>query len=327
MTPSIVNQIVEQEFRSLFHDRIRALCKKITIAREVVVIPQMQAQPCATHGPEAGMYAINRNRIAPDVGIVMNHKAPRVVEVFGNAAPVIERVVDEIEQRLVKLREVGDLRGPVIHFGIDVDRVLAIPRWFELLVPNALKIRRHRTGPAAGDQQIPAELKVQSLEGGIGRSLLYTLQAFVRGDIRRSGAELEFYTAKEPLVVGYVRGAELGVRLRAGGQILFCRDFQILLLKIRRCGENHRRGVRILQFDGGSFGAHVPAVMNDLKHTTKLHTDFALELLPLSISDRLAFDCNSVGLVETRDAIFSRVSVAANEMRPGLSHVTRITIS
>src|SRR5262245_42200050 len=191
MTPSIVNQIVEQEFRSLFHDRVRALRKKITIAREVVVIPQMQAQPCATHGPEAGMYAVNRNCIAPDVGVVMNHKAARAVEVFGNAAPVIERIVDEIEQRLVKLGEVGDLRRPVIHFRVDVDRVLAVPGWLEFLIPNALKIRGHRTRSTAGDQQIPAELKVQSLERGIGCTLLHTPQALVRGYIRRRGAELE----------------------------------------------------------------------------------------------------------------------------------------
>src|SRR5262245_53199547 len=102
----------------------------------------------------------------------MNHKAVRAVEIPGHAAATLDCIVDEIEQRLVKLRKIGDLSGPIIHLCVDVDRVLAFPGWFELLVPDALKIRRHRTGPAAGDEEIPSELEVQRLKRRISRTLL-----------------------------------------------------------------------------------------------------------------------------------------------------------
>ena len=65
------------------------------------------------------------------------------------------------EQRLVQLGEVGRLGRPVVHLGVDVDRVVRAPRRPQLVVPDALQVRRLRARAAAGDQQVAAVLEQQ----------------------------------------------------------------------------------------------------------------------------------------------------------------------
>jgi hypothetical protein len=48
---------------------------------------------------------------------------------------------------------------------------------------------------------------------------------------------------------------------------------------------------------------YLAALSDGLKDTAKLHSDFAFELLTFSGRYRLAFDCNSVRRLESRDTI------------------------
>ena len=46
--------------------------------------------------------------------------------------------VDQVEQRLVALGEIGRFRGPVVHLRVDVDRPVATPRCTHVLIPDPL---------------------------------------------------------------------------------------------------------------------------------------------------------------------------------------------
>ena len=80
---------------------------------------------------------------------------------LGRLAAGDGHVVDQVEQRLVALGEVGHLHRPVVHLGVDVDGLLAVPGRLELIVPDPLQVGRLAARPAAGDQQVAAELEVE----------------------------------------------------------------------------------------------------------------------------------------------------------------------
>src|SRR5688500_10751435 len=112
----------------------------------------MEAQPRSSHRPEARMYTVDRDGVAPDVGVVMDDETACSIEILRQPPAVLAGIFDEIEQRLVQFRQVAYFRGPIVHLGIYVDRVLAVPRGLHLVVPLSLKVRRHRSGAAACDQ-------------------------------------------------------------------------------------------------------------------------------------------------------------------------------
>ncbi len=53
------------------------------------------------------------------------------------------------------------LRRPVVHFGIDIDGVFAIPGRKQLIVPDALQVGRLAAGLRRRYQQVPPILKIQ----------------------------------------------------------------------------------------------------------------------------------------------------------------------
>ena len=60
-----------------------------------------------------------------------------------------------------RIRQRVGFARPVVHLGVDVDRVLAFPRRVQQVVPDALQVRWLRARPRTGDQQVAAELVVQ----------------------------------------------------------------------------------------------------------------------------------------------------------------------
>src|ERR1700749_550742 len=83
----------------------------------------------------------------------------------------------------MKLGEIGGLRRPGGHLGIDVDRVLRAPGWIEGFVPDSLKIRRESSWAATGHEHVAAVLKVGRDESGIFPSLFHVLDAGIGGNI------------------------------------------------------------------------------------------------------------------------------------------------
>ncbi len=98
----------------------------------------------------------------------MAHNALGAIVQLRRTAAIDAQALDQIKQRPVHLRHGAGFRRPVVHFGVDVHRPLAVPGRLDFVVPNALKVRRLRSGSAAGDQQIAPILKIERFEFGIG---------------------------------------------------------------------------------------------------------------------------------------------------------------
>ncbi len=70
----------------------------------------------------------------------MQHPAAGVVVGLGGLEAGKHEFIQGREQRLCTLAQIRRLGRPVVHFGVDVARVLAIPRRIEPVVPDALEI-------------------------------------------------------------------------------------------------------------------------------------------------------------------------------------------
>ena len=66
-----------------------------------------------------------------------------------------------------RLRHLG---RPVVHLGVDVDRVLAAPAGRDRLIPDSLEVGGLPAGPAAGDQEIATELEAEGFQVRIDSS-------------------------------------------------------------------------------------------------------------------------------------------------------------
>ena len=112
----------------------------------------------------------------------------RAIVDLGRFATVGRQRVDEVKERLVAFRQVGHLRRPVIHLGVDVERPVGAPRRTHGVVPDPLQIRREAAGARAGDQQVATVLVKQRGQAGIGLALDETREAFIGGQqVRGAG--------------------------------------------------------------------------------------------------------------------------------------------
>ena len=139
------------------------------------------------------------------------------------AAPVVHarrlcssdaQAVDQVEQGEVTVLQTRGLRGPVVHLRVDVDRELAVPGRHEALVPDSLQVRGERSGTAAREQEVAAELAVLRDEARIVLSGTQPLEPLVARQVvaRRVGVESDSKAAEGPAVVADVPLAELGIR-------------------------------------------------------------------------------------------------------------------
>ena len=120
-----------------FHGVIVTI-EKLLVAREEIVLPQVCGQPCSATGIHAPVGTVDDARGAPDVGVVMCHPSTAAIHVACRGLAGLCEVFDEVEERLFTLRDVAHVGNPVVHFGIDIDGVFAVPRRIGFLVPHAL---------------------------------------------------------------------------------------------------------------------------------------------------------------------------------------------
>ena len=104
------------------------------------MLPKMAAEPGGSHRPEPRRCTVYGTRDAPLVGIVMEHPAVGTVHVAGGLTARLGHFADKLEQRAIHLREVADLRGPVVHLEVDVRGVFRVPRGEHLVVPKTLQV-------------------------------------------------------------------------------------------------------------------------------------------------------------------------------------------
>ncbi len=123
----------------------------------------MRCEPCASVGPCAVIGLVDYARCAPYVSVVVGDPSGTSVHLAGCRAGIVGEVVDEGEERFVTFGEICHLGGPVVHLGVDVDGVFAVPRSIGFVIPYALEIGGLSARLRGGYEQIAAILEQ---EGG-----------------------------------------------------------------------------------------------------------------------------------------------------------------
>src|SRR5690606_21090814 len=114
------------------------------LARELPMIPKVLEQPHAAERPQSPLRAIDRRGGAPDIRVVVHDPTAGPIHLTGNDGTGLSELACHSEERLDALAECSDIREPIIHLGVDVDRPLAFPGRTRPFVPDALQVRRLR---------------------------------------------------------------------------------------------------------------------------------------------------------------------------------------
>ena len=201
----IFDEKIEEEFGRLFHNRKGLLLQKFSVAPECVMFPEMLAAPGRAAGPHPVPYISDRTGPEPCIRRVMGDEAAAVINVFCGLSAARPQVVSQVEERFVTFGQVADLCGPVVHLDVDIDVVIAVPRRFDVLVPDTLEVCRHAAGTRTGHQKITAELKVQGAQGRIVGATLHGLQPLIGRFVHSSGlTEIQRHPAEQSPVLGKV---------------------------------------------------------------------------------------------------------------------------
>ena len=95
----ILHQKIHEKVRRAFKNII-VLCKEVPVAPILIMLPDMEAQPGASHRPVGGRYAPILGRgIPPQIGIMVEHKAPAPVHVLCRSPAVFLHFFQVLKQR------------------------------------------------------------------------------------------------------------------------------------------------------------------------------------------------------------------------------------
>ncbi len=237
--------------------------------RIVPMFPEMRAQPCAAGGPQSVLGAIDRCRRAPQIDIVVRDPAARAVHRPCGACAGLGDLADHLDERRDAFGEVGRMRRPIVHLGIDVDRVFGAPGRLQALVPQPLQRRGLAARLRAGDQQITRILKVERGERRIGGGIVGGDALVGRQVGGGRAAEIDRDAAKQAAVRGAGVGGDAfeGLAARAcdrrGGERLGIAGHVVVATIAGRHRDQQRRAggaaqdeLVALGREGAAFGEH-----------------------------------------------------------------------
>ena len=163
---------IDQEQGGVPQNGQRALLQKRPVPGIDIMLSHMSAQPGKAQRPPAihdGPRPMHSHRrcLAPQVRVVADRRAAGVKGFLRHVSSGDPQPVQQIEQRLMSLGKVADLRRPVIHFCVDIDRVITAPRRLHPVIPDTLQVEGLRARTGAADQQVPAEAVEQHGQGGV----------------------------------------------------------------------------------------------------------------------------------------------------------------
>ncbi len=164
--PGVLDEEVEEELDRSLEDRIDLL-QVLLVSGEEVVLPQVGGEPGPAGGERPPGRAVHGRGDPPEVGVLVVHPPPRAVVLSGHVRALVGQLSHQSRQGLGELAQVADLRRPVVHLGVDVRRVLRVPRGVHVLVPDALEVGGLGAGPRGRDQQVAPELEAQGGQVGI----------------------------------------------------------------------------------------------------------------------------------------------------------------
>ncbi len=230
---------------------------------------------------------------APDVAVMVGHEPSRAVVGPGRPGPADPEVVQKLHQRLMHLRQICSLRRPVVHLRIDVDRIVGAPRRAQVLVPDALQVRRKGSRSGACYQQIAAILEQQRISGGI-HVLIPVGKPLRRRKLFPAGSQVDLDTVEISPVIFHMPGGK-GIIVRfPGGPKVFQTVFPIGLplqeglaersVEARPCRQVQGDAVRPRDLQALRQLSHRPALLPDGEHGAEPH---ALLLWILLIDDRI----------------------------------------
>src|SRR5690606_31393693 len=98
----------------------------------------MLARPSATGDPRTPESSVYRAAHPPDVGVVMRHPTACAIHDAGCFFSCLRQFTNHLKERLMQLCEIRLLCRPVVHLGVNVNRVLTVPRRVHLIVPYTL---------------------------------------------------------------------------------------------------------------------------------------------------------------------------------------------
>ena len=156
--PSVFNQEILKEQHRFLQAGIK-LPQEFFIFRIPVMPHNVGTQPRASHHPVRSRYVDVLGRsIRPDICIMMGREAAAAVHAAGSISAALRHAPDQAKQGQAAFGKVAAFCRPVIHFCINVNRVLGIPGRLHFLVPDSLQIQRQGVGPTSRNHQIAAEL-------------------------------------------------------------------------------------------------------------------------------------------------------------------------
>ena len=269
--PGLLGQKIEKKLAGFLHHRID-LRQIGRIAAEKVTVPQMLAEPSVRRGPHAAERRIDHAADTPDVRIVVGRPSTRPVHLRGRLPARNAQVADHVDQRSVQFGQVRRLGRPVVHFRIDVDRVLAVPCRKSLMIPNALQIGWLTAGLRRTDQQIATELKIERRELRIktGGELAHPHVGRLIGLSVRSQIERYPFDPRTVSrdVVGFQPGIALFPRTRQIGLGPFDRiaGNVPVVVEIGCDRDQNRDGIGIRYRNSDAVGHRFPSLRQDLRH-------------------------------------------------------------
>ena len=163
-------EMILPEFNRLLDHRIGGFLEIHLIAAECIMLPEMLAEPgigglvplegLASPGIEARADGPASGRPGGKLELLF------LGRVF---SPDGDQGFHPGEERLVSLRHIRRLGGPVVHLDIDVGVVVAVPGRVVHVVPETLKVRGKTAGTGASKKQITAILEEDYLQLGVER--------------------------------------------------------------------------------------------------------------------------------------------------------------
>ena len=138
----------------------------------MIEIVKLAYEPTRAHWPEGkGGTALfscsHRLGVSPKIAVVVADKAGSAVEIQSGLFSVAAYVFNESSETFRAGQKIADARGPIVHLGVDIYRVVGAPGREGILIEKPLKVNCRAFFSGGADHQVSTEIKEQLCESGI----------------------------------------------------------------------------------------------------------------------------------------------------------------
>lgn len=193
----LVDRVSKEELGGPANDRVRTIPEERLIAAVLVVLPQLEGKPGTAGHVHSPSDAGSGCRVPPCVGHCVRDPARCAVHLLGGRPAMGRESLQETEQWLLALGQVGRLGGPVALLGVHVQVEVVRPGRAagQAVVPQSLQRQRQGGVPAgAGHRKVATVLEVERYESVVGLPGGEPLAACVGGqgrDVGRRRSEIQ----------------------------------------------------------------------------------------------------------------------------------------